>query len=289
MKNFSVVICTYKRQYLIYECLENILNNSLLPNQIIIVDQNYDFLTYNKITNFFKNKGFKNYIIIRNLIQKGLTKSKNISLKKIKTKYVFFIDDDIILEKQYFFKNIKLIFTNKAHAVSGIISNYNNNPIKNFIYYVFNFNIFRDNRYFFINYYKLKKNSYYKTFQVPGGITCFDMKIFKKISFDEKYITHNYEDVEFNIRLKKYFKEAKLLINVNSLAYDKLSKNAKENFESRLYFMTLLYLKNKNFQNLFFFTLSLTGFLISYILSKKIKHVKKLKNIFKKAILKSKN
>ena len=124
---------------------------------------------------------------------------------------------------------------------------------------------------------------------MPGGITCFDMKIFKKISFDEKYITHNYEDVEFNIRLKKYFKEAKLLINVNSLAYDKLSKNAKENFESRLYFMTLLYLKNKNFQNLFFFTLSLTGFLISYILSKKIKHIKKLKNIFKKAIIKSKN
>src|SRR5210317_1577757 len=100
MKNFTVVICTYRRQYLIYECLENILNNSLLPNQIIIVDQNYDFLTYNKITNFFKNKGFKNYIIIRNLIQKGLTKSKNISLKIIKTKYVFFIDDDIILEKQ---------------------------------------------------------------------------------------------------------------------------------------------------------------------------------------------
>ena len=289
MKNFTVVICTYKRHLLIKECLENVLNNSLLPKKIIIIDQNYDYVTYNKIVNVFKNKGFKNYTILRNLIQIGLTKSKNISIKNIKTKYVFYIDDDIILEKDYFIKNIKLIFKHKAHAISGVISNFKKNFFKDLVYFIFNFNIFKDNRYFFINYKKLKKRPIYETFQVPGGITCFDMQIFKKISFDDKYVTHNYEDVEFNIRLKKIFKKAKLFINVKSFAFDKLSKNAKENFDSRLYFMTLLYLKNKSFQNLIFYILSLTGFLISNILSNKIKNLKNLRKVFKKAVLKSNN
>jgi len=289
MKSFTVVICTYKRSFLIKECLESVLRNSLLPNKIILIDQNYDYATYNKIVSTCKNKKFKNYLIIRNLIKKGLTRSKNISLKQIKTKYVFFIDDDIILEKKYFQKNIKIMNKNKAHAVSGIISNYENNFFKNIIYYFFNHNIFRDNRYFFINYKKLNKNFINKTFQVPGGITCYDIDIFKKISFDEKYITHNYEDVEFNIRLKKIIPKPKLFINTNALAYDKLSKNLKENFNSRVYFMTLLYLRNKSFKNLIFYILSFTGFLISCFFSSKIKNLQNLKNIFNKVVLKSNN
>jgi GT2 family glycosyltransferase len=289
MKNFTVVICTYKRYYLIEDCLKNILNNSISPNKIIIIDQNYDYSTFNKAINIFKSNGFENYLIIRNLMQKGLTKSKNISLKYIDTKYVFFIDDDIILERKYFIKNLELIFKKKAHAVSGIISNYKNNPLKDLIYYIFNLNIFRDNRYYFINHLKLKKKSSYQTFQVPGGITCYDKKIFKKISFDDKYIIHNYEDVEFNIRLKKNFKKPRLFININSLAFDKLSKNTKENFNSRLYFMTLLYLKNKNYKNLTFFILSLIGFLISNIFSNKIRYFINIRSIIKKAVLKSNN
>ena len=48
----------------------HILNNTLLPSKIIVVDQNYDYLTYNKVIDVSKKK-FDNYIIIRNLIQKA--------------------------------------------------------------------------------------------------------------------------------------------------------------------------------------------------------------------------
>ena len=44
MKNFTVVICTYKRHYLIQNCLENILDNSIIPDKIIIIDQIMIFL-----------------------------------------------------------------------------------------------------------------------------------------------------------------------------------------------------------------------------------------------------
>lgn len=289
MNDFTVVICTYKRHNLIDICLKNIFKNSILPKKIIIVDQNYNYLSFQKIINIFKNQNYKNYLILRNLHQRGLTKSKNISIKHVKTKYVFFIDDDILLEKKYFYKTIKLIFAKKGDGVSGIISNYPKNILKNYFYYLFNFNIFRDNRYFFINYKKLNINQEYRVFQLPGGITCYDMNVFKNISFDEKYIIHNYEDVEFNIRLRKKLINPKLYLCINSLAYDKLSKNLKENFHSRLYYMTLLYLRNKSFKNLIFYVLSLIGFFASNLSVFKITKINNMFSILKLAILKSKN
>ena len=181
MKEFTVVICTYKRHDIIGKSLVSILQNSILPKKIIIVDQNYNDLTIMKIKKIFNNFKYKDFIILKNILKKGLTKSKNISLKYCNTKYVFFIDDDIFIENFYFYKCINLIFKKKATGVCGIISNYENCWIKNFFYYLFNFNIFRDNRYYFINHLKLKKNSYYsKIFQLPGGITCFDKKVFQK-------------------------------------------------------------------------------------------------------------
>jgi len=139
MKNFSVVVCTYNRHNLVERCLKNILANTLLPNKIIVVDQNLNFLTRDKIINFFKNNNFKNYIIIRNLDKRGLTKSKNISLKYICTKYVFFIDDDIMIKNNYFYENIKLLFKKKGHGSSGVMSNYKSGSINDFFYYISSF------------------------------------------------------------------------------------------------------------------------------------------------------
>lgn len=277
MNEFTVVICTYNRHKIIDKCLMKILQNSILPKKIIVVDQNNNSLTTQKIKKIFNNYNYKNFIILKNILQRGLTKSKNISLKYCNTKYIFFIDDDIFLEKYYFYKNLDLIFKKKALGVCGIISNYKNNWIKNFIYYLFNFNIFRDNRYYFINHLNLKKINYYsKIFQLPGGITCFDTKIFQKILFDEKYLTHNYEDVEFNLRIKKNFDQPNLYIHLNARAVDGLEKSVKENLFSRIYFMRLLYLRNKKLKLLIYFNLSLFGILISNFYNLRFRDYKKI-------------
>jgi GT2 family glycosyltransferase len=278
MKEFTVVICTYKRHDIIGKSLVSILQNSILPKKIIIVDQNYNDLTIMKIKKIFNNFKYKDFIILKNILKKGLTKSKNISLKYCNTKYVFFIDDDIFIENFYFYKCINLIFKKKATGVCGVISNYENTWIKNFVYYLFNFNIFRDNRYYFINHLKLKKNGYYsKIFQLPGGITCFDKKVFQKVSFDEKYLTHNYEDVEFNIRLRKIFKKSKLYIHLNAKAADGLKKKEKENLFLRIYFMRLLYLKNKKFLFFICYNLSFLGIFVANFFNLRFADYKKIR------------
>jgi GT2 family glycosyltransferase len=284
MKNFSVVVCTYNRHNLVERCLKNILANTLLPNKIIVVDQNLNFLTRDKIINFFKNNNFKNYIIIRNLDKRGLTKSKNISLKYICTKYVFFIDDDIMIKNNYFYENIKLLFKKKGHGSSGVMSNYKSGSINDFFYYIFNYNLFKDNRYYFKNYKKLrKKKTFSKVYQLPGGMTCFDSKIFKKIIFDEKFIIHNYEDVEFNIRLRSQYENLKLFINLNTSVEDSLNKNFKENIFMRFYYLRLIYLKNRNLKLFFYYYLSLTGLIVSNLLKLSKKDYLKIYEFLKKA------
>ena len=117
MNRFTVVICTYRRHNLVDKCLTKILQNSILPKKIIIVDQNYNSLTIQKIKKIFNLYNYNNFLILKNIIKKGLTKSKNISLKYCDTKYIFFIDDDIYLEKMYFYKILNLIFKKKAIGV----------------------------------------------------------------------------------------------------------------------------------------------------------------------------
>jgi GT2 family glycosyltransferase len=268
LKNFSVVICTYNRKDFIKNCLEKILNNSVLPKKIIIVDQNHDSVTEHYAMQTFTKYLYKNYIIIKNIKKIGLTVSKNIALNYVKEKYVFFIDDDISISRHFFINILISMKTTRAIGISGVISNQNKSFLNIMAHLIFNHGVFRDNRYYFNNYKKLKDKFFLKKInQVPGGITCFASSIFKYIKFDEKLITHNYEDVDFCIRLKKIFYPSKFYLNFKSEANDELQKKKKENLKKRISFMYLLYKKHKSTIYLSVFLLSFLGVFISNIRS----------------------
>ena len=264
-KKFTVVVCTYKREKLLKRFLIKILNNNFKPSKIVIIDQNIDKKSLNLSRQIFKKYKFNQFNIVKNVKKIGLTKSKNISLNYIKTKYVVFLDDDILINKNFFENLINLIFKKKAHGVCGVITNFKKNKIKNFFYYLTNYGAYKDHRYYFQNYkdYLQKKIYYKKIKSLPGGITCFDTNIFNKIKFDEKYITHNYEDVDFSIRLKKLIMNYKFYISLNSFCIDGLKKKQKENISLRFKFMYLLFLKNKSIYFLLIFLLSFLGLIIS--------------------------
>ena len=282
--NFDVVVCTVKRHFVLKKCVENILKNNIRPNRLIVVDQNHDDLSILSIKKIFSIYNFKNYLILKNISKKGLTASKNIALNYLISKYVFFLDDVISIERFFFENSLNLIFKKKCIGVCGTLSNYNNHYFKNLIYHFFNYQEYRDNRKYF-NDKKIFKlnNKYKKIYHLPGGITCFDSKIFVKIKFDEKLITHNYEDVDFNLRLKKKFKDYSSYISLNSYANDLVKKNAKENINKRTYFMRLLYLKHKNLKFFIIFYLSFMGILLTSILNLKFKYILEISGIFNQA------
>ena len=86
---------------------------------------------------------------------------------------------------------------------------------------------------------------------------------FLESKFDEKYITHNYEDVDFCLRFKKKFPKYKFYISLNSFSSDILDKSKKENMILRIKFIYLFFLKNKNIYFFFIFVLSFFGLILS--------------------------
>ncbi len=285
---FDLVICTYKRPNTILKCLSSVVLNNLKPKSIIIIDQNFDNVTKDYVINFFFKNKIKNYKYFKNIKRRGLTISKNIAIKYCKSEHIFFLDDDIKINK-LFFQNCLSVFNKfQCDGVSGVITNYQNEKFKNFFFHIFNYQEYRDNRYNFINYKKFisKKIFARKVYQVPGGITAFKRTIFNKVKFDEKLITHNYEDVDFNYRLKKIFKKNRLFISYNAMAEDLLTNNNKSKIETRVYFMRLLSLKYSNFKLSMFFYISLFGMLISKLISINFNDIFKMQRGYKKAKIK---
>lgn len=258
---FDLIICTYKRPKILLKNLQSVLLNNVRPNKIIIIDQNLDYFTENTVRNFFIKSNYKNFIYIKNIYKKGLTQSKNIGIKHCTSYYVFFLDDDIKIDKFFFENSLSTFSRVKCDGVCGVIINYKQSFLKNLFFFIFNHYEFRDNRYHFINYKKfLSKNILEKkVYHLPGGITGYKREIFNKIKFDEKNITHNFEDVDFCFRLKKILNREKFYISYQSKAEDLINPNLKANIEKRVFFMRIFCLKHRSLKISFLFFLSFLG------------------------------
>ncbi|PHR74588.1 MAG: glycosyl transferase family 2 [Lutibacter sp.] len=121
--NFSLIICTYMRPKTVVKLLQSVEKQSLYPNEILIIDGSTDAKTENILNhNLFKNL---TYFKVDDS-QRGLTKQRNFGIKKVdyNSEIVCFLDDDTVLEKEYFEKLIETYTTHlDAIAVGGTITN----------------------------------------------------------------------------------------------------------------------------------------------------------------------
>lgn len=98
---FSLIICTYQRPEALITLLESVKQQSLYPDQIIIVDGSLDTQTKEVLSkNSFKNLEY--YLVSPQ--ERGLTKQRNFGIDKVflNNDIVCFLDDDIVLTPAYF-------------------------------------------------------------------------------------------------------------------------------------------------------------------------------------------
>jgi glycosyltransferase involved in cell wall biosynthesis len=83
----SVVIVTYNRPLLVRETVRNLLNQSIKPFEILVIDDGSNPpLTI--------NVDFQNFKLIRFDKEQGLSNSRNFGIKTAKGEYIAFLDDD---------------------------------------------------------------------------------------------------------------------------------------------------------------------------------------------------
>jgi GT2 family glycosyltransferase len=240
---FTLIICTYKRSQPLLKLLLSVQHQTLYPNEILIVDGSPDDFTKEMLTqNSFQNlKYFK-----VDETDRGLTKQRNYGIARVEeaSEVVCFLDDDTILEPNYFEEIIKTysLFP-EALGVGGYITN-ETNWTKTTSDYQAKVNEFfydgwkRKDGSRFVWRKKLGLDSnrppgclpefshgrsigflppsgkIYEVEQLMGGVSSFRKAVFKEFQFSTYFEGYGlYEDADFTLRLSKV---GKLYINTNA-------------------------------------------------------------------------
>ncbi len=229
----SLIICTYKRAKALQSLLISICNQTLYPNEILIIDGSPDNQTQEMLSvNNYENLVY--YLVEEK--DRGLTKQRNYGVSNISedSDIVCFLDDDTILKNNYFEEIIKTykIFPN-ALGVGGYIINESEWKFVGKDYKA------QLNEFYFDEWLKKdglrfvwrKKirldsnvppgylpefshgrsisflpptNKIYKVEQLMGGVSSFRKEVFEKISFSTYFEGYGlYEDADFTLRLSK--------------------------------------------------------------------------------------
>ncbi|MFI1772210.1 glycosyltransferase family 2 protein [Thalassobellus citreus] len=240
-KTFTLIICTYLRSTPLLELLMSVVKQSLYPNEILIIDGS----TNDKTKKILEQYNFKKvkYYKVDNL-NRGLTKQRNygINLVSEDSEIVCFLDDDIILEKDYFEQLLNTYITfPEALAVGGYItnevtwkqSNKNTNPSK---FYFDGWIRNEPSRFklrrkfglqpdvppgFMPDFSNGRSVSFlppsgrvYNVEQLMGGVSSYKKEVFKTLSFSPYFEGYGlYEDADFSLRLAK---QGKLYINTKA-------------------------------------------------------------------------
>ena len=130
----SVIIPTYNRPDDLKEALNSILKQTVLPGEIIIVDDGDVRETARLLEEMggqIEDKG----VCLKHIPKtktRGINISRNIGIKSSKGDVVLFLDDDVVLEENYVEQILKVYENNPdAVGVQGCIANYVRPRIKN--------------------------------------------------------------------------------------------------------------------------------------------------------------
>ena len=239
--NFTLIICTYMRPKPLCDLLQSVNAQSLYPNKILIIDGSLD----SKTEVVLKEHDFKNlrYFLVEEK-DRGLTKQRNYGINKVNAQsdIVCFLDDDTILESNYFEELIHTYHNYPdALGVGGYITNevkweqsdQKSSPNK-FYYDGFmrsepsrfkmraKVGLLPDTKPGFLPTFSHGRsisfipptNKTYEVEQLMGGVSSFRKRVFDFQQFSTYFEGYSlYEDADFTLRLSK---KGKLYVNTKA-------------------------------------------------------------------------
>lgn len=114
----SVIIPTYNRVNDLIECLDSIITQTILPEEVIMVDDS-DNNEIEKLVEHRKDEFNKTGVVLRyarNEREKSLTIARNIGIENATGDIILFLDDDVVLDKNYM-KEVLRVYREKPGAV----------------------------------------------------------------------------------------------------------------------------------------------------------------------------
>lgn len=249
----SVVIPTKNRKEDLLKAIKSISNQSILPKELIVIDQS-DIPLFNDdillINNILLNK--VRFVYHNDISISGLVEAKDFSLKLTTCNLISFLEDDVIIEYNYFEEVINGFIRNpQMKGCCGIVINTNEtNKFYVFLHRISHLGIFKDIRpYIFKKHQKNYSKNLIRSQAISGGISTWSKDVFDYIQFDKFNNFHLLEDIDFSTRVFKFYSNdlyinpaVRLIHNSSPLGRDfDFTKNKRKAKE-----LILFYKKNGN-------------------------------------------
>ncbi len=120
--NINVIIPTFNRARELESALNSILKQTLLPSEVIIIDQSENTATKDLVESFDRtNQSCGVRFIWHYQREKGSAKARNVGARLAKGEIICFTDDDVVLQENYF-AALKSYFDKYSH-IGGICGN----------------------------------------------------------------------------------------------------------------------------------------------------------------------
>ena len=108
-------MCVRNVEKQISKCIESILNQTFTDFEIVLIDDNsFDKTKY--IINNFKDKRLRYF---KNREWRGISKSRNLSVKYAEGEYVFFTDGDCVVSPDWLEQGLKFLKNSDCAGVEG--------------------------------------------------------------------------------------------------------------------------------------------------------------------------
>ncbi len=210
----SVIIVTYNRPNDLKECLNSILMQTYWPLEVVIVD-NGNIKDSAEIVENIREAFQKTNIAlkyIKNEKENSLTIGRNIGVENSIGEIILFLDDDMVLEKNYLEEIIRVYekYPQSMGVQGYIVPLKKRSKFKNLICKIFYFSHYQKNKCNVLpSIYSIYPSSIDKVIQcqwLSGANQSWRKEIFKEFRFDENLKKYSEgEDIDFSYRVfKKY-------------------------------------------------------------------------------------
>lgn len=276
--DISVIIPTKDRPDALFKCISSILNQKVLPDEVLIVDDaNLPQEFVSAIAKKTKAIGIQFQYIKKDI--PGLSMSRNIGASKARSSVVLFLDDDVVLDREYVevlkedWKRYK--DEESLGGIGGVIRNIRKITFMERLFHrIFllsspakwdvtdvGFQVWTT---------EVKKEE--KVFYLPGGVTSFKKDLIAKIPFRQLSPGRTpADDVEFFLKTKKqgyYFvldPRARLFHKQTAIAReDNFARGEKEGYNQCVIFSDNV---EKNIPNYLKFSWSSIGWILRQFLA----------------------
>ena len=210
----SAIIPTKNRAEDLVNSVLSVMKQSRIPDELIIIDQSSNEESRSGIENINKEECKINIKYIHDPAITGLVDAKRVGVQLAKGTLICFLEDDVILDKDYLLE-IERGFSIKPEMMGscGIITNQpNKSLIYNLVFSLFHRGIYKDDRMKIYQYGNSAPGTLVESNMLSGGLSAWRKEVFSSVKFDVNNGFHMYEDIEFSTRVAQHY-GGKLYIN----------------------------------------------------------------------------